>query len=67
MLLLRRCKKRSAFSFCLPLHPLPYLCWPPSGPLPPLQDTLLDFSPMHATSYNLFVDILRFNMLTSDW
>lgn len=28
---------------------------------------LLSFSPTHAASYNSFVDIVRFNLLTSDW
>jgi hypothetical protein len=39
--------------------------------LPPLQakveDMLLDFAPTHAASYNSFVDIVRFNLMTADW
>jgi hypothetical protein len=38
--------------------------------IPPLRvapPTLLDFSPAHAGSYNSFVDIIRFNLLTADW
>ncbi|KAL4420646.1 hypothetical protein ABPG75_010302 [Micractinium tetrahymenae] len=37
--------------------------------IPPLHSkvVLLDFAPSHATSYNSFVDILRLNMLSSDW
>ena len=33
----------------------------------PLQVTVLDFSPEHAISYNLLVDIVHRNLLTSDW
>ena len=32
-----------------------------------LQVTFLDFSPEHAISYNLLVDIIHRNLLTSDW
>ena len=32
-----------------------------------MQVTVLDFSPEHAISYNLLVDIVHRNLLTSDW
>jgi hypothetical protein len=32
-----------------------------------VQVTMLDFSSTHAASYSSFVDIIRFNLLTSDW
>lgn len=32
-----------------------------------LQVTLLDFAPQHAISYNLLVDTVHRNLLTSDW
>lgn len=37
---------------------------PPLIRLPP---TLLTFRKSHASSYNLFVDLVKFNLLTSDW
>jgi len=37
------------------------------NPLRLLQEVLLDFTPEHANSHNLFVDIVRFNLMTSDW
>lgn len=40
---------------------------PPTAHLCTLQVTLLDFAPMHAKSYNYFVEIVRFNLITSDW
>lgn len=40
---------------------------PPATPVCALQVTLLDFAPMHAKSYNYFVEIVRFNLITSDW
>lgn len=40
-------------------------CW--RAPARLLQTSLLDFAPAHATSYNGFVDIVRFNLVTADW
>jgi hypothetical protein len=28
---------------------------------------VLEMSPVHAASYNLFVDLVRLNLLTADW
>ena len=37
--------------------------------LPPVKRSvvLLDFAPSHAESYNYFVDMIRLNLLSSDW
>ena len=32
-----------------------------------MQVTVLDFAPEHAISYNMLVDVVHRNLLTSDW
>lgn len=39
----------------------------PTHTVRPRQATFLDFAPAHAASYNAIVDMVRFNLMTSDW
>ena len=39
--------------------PSPHLCH--------VQVTRLRFAPRHAESWNLLVDMVRFNLMTADW
>ena len=61
-LMRRACLPTTNFRWpVLPVCELQTTC--PAAP----QVSLVPFAPMHAASWNGFVDIVRFNLVTADW